>query len=98
MRPFLPLRVRAMSAVLHKRGRLAEFSIAQDREGRDTAAGVVRHQYIFSGLVDSHVAGVRSASGYFVQERELAGGRIDRKRAQASAVRTLVVGQFVDRV
>ena len=94
-------RDRRHARVLHKCGRVAQAAIFADGKNGDAAAVVVRHQRILSGVVNGDVAGSGAAGRDLIQEGELAGGlavlgAINRKCAEASAIRALIVGNFID--
>ena len=84
-----------MAGVLHEGGGLAELSIFENRKCRDAAAGVVRHQNIFTRFVDRDVTGIGAARRHFVQECKLARCMINGEGAHAAAVRAFVVAYFI---
>jgi hypothetical protein len=77
MRGRLTARVHARSFVLDKRGRLAQSSLLVDRQHAGTAAAVVCHQHVASGMIERHVTRSGSPGRLRVDQRQGACPRVD---------------------
>ena len=96
VRRFLPLLVDAAARVLHD-GRLAQPAVSRHRQHRDGAAAVVGDEQMTAGSIEGQMAGRSSHRRLSIDQRQPAGGAIDREGADRPRRLALVVVDLVDR-
>src|ERR1039458_887236 len=95
VRACLALAVDARPDVLNESGGLSYVAVRSNREHSHASAGVVCDQGVLTGVVVCDVAGVGSARGNFVEERQLAGLAIDGEGGYCAAVSAFIVLDFI---
>jgi len=84
-----------VAGVLHKGRSGTQTAILQDREHRYASARIVGHENELSSFIYGDVTRIGAAGSYFIQQRQFAGGVIDREGTDSATLLAFEIADLI---